>query len=146
MGPEELKRFCPKVRVSPFGCWQWLAGQNGIGYGTFRCGDKLKLAHRASYEHFVGPIPNGLEIDHLCRNRACVNPAHMEVVTHRENTLRGATVTAANARKTHCNRGHRFTEANTYKYGGRPGRYCRACRRLHVLKWDLAKKKERATV
>ena len=83
------------------------------------------LAHRMIYELLVGPIPDGLEIDHLCRNRGCVNPGHMEPVTHRENLMRGDTVAAANPAKTHCIRGHPYDDENTYRYGSH--RYCRAC-------------------
>ncbi len=80
------------------------------------------------YEWFTGPIPAGMEIDHLCRNRACAAPAHLEAVTHHENLLRDETLTAANAAKTHCKRGHLFDEANTMVYRG--SRFCLTCRRL----------------
>lgn len=83
------------------------------------------LAHREAYERANGPIPPGLTIDHLCRNRSCVNPEHLEAVTSRENTLRGFGVTAQNARKSHCVKGHPFNETNTYHQAGR--RQCRAC-------------------
>jgi hypothetical protein len=84
-------------------------------------------AHRLAYQLLVGPIPEGLVIDHLCRNPPCQNPAHMECVTHRENTLRGASPHAMNARKTHCKRGHEFTFQNTY-VDAKGCRSCLACR------------------
>ena len=91
---------------------------------------KIDFAHRVVYEILVGPIPVGLELDHLCRNRACVNPDHLEPVTTRTNLLRGYSPWACRARQTHCKRGHEFTPENTYGTGdGR--RYCRTCRRAH---------------
>lgn len=146
MTSKELKRFWPKIRVTPFGCWAWTASQNCDGYGSFWCEGKLKLAHRAAYEHFVGPIPDGLQTDHLCRNRACANPVHLEVVTSRVNTLRGIGVAAKNAGKGHCKWGHEFTNANTHAFRGdrRPGRKCRTCDRLSARKRYHAKKAEMA--
>lgn len=92
------------------------------------CGQTL-LTHRVAYEAFVGPIPDGLQIDHLCKQTACCNPEHLEAVTCRENLLRGDTLTAAEAAMTHCKRGHPFDEANTYRRADRPNtRGCLACR------------------
>lgn len=109
------------------GCWEWLGSRSG-GYGQITVRRKNHRAHRLIYELLVGPIPAGKQLDHLCRNSACVNPEHLEPVTSRENTLRGVGVTAINKRRTHCHRGHPFTAENTYR---RPeGRYCKACRRL----------------
>lgn len=113
-------------------CWVWTAMLNVSGYGAIRVGSKLDgstrmvHAHRVSYELAVGPIPDGKEIDHLCRNRACINPMHLEAVTKKVNTLRGESFSAMNAAKTHCDRGHRFDDANTYVWRG--WRMCRACR------------------
>ena len=93
-------------------CWEWL-GVRRNGYGRYWDGSRMVQAHRHAYEALVSPIPDGLVIDHLCRNRACVNPAHMEPVTPRENTLRGESPSAKAARKTHCYKGHPFSPDNT---------------------------------
>lgn len=116
-------------------CWIWTAAIDRGGYGRY----KHKAAHRVSYELLVGPIPQGLDLDHLCRVRACVNPSHLEPVTRRENLLRGDTVTARNAAKTHCIHGHEFTHENTYmakKPRGGVARICRACYR----RWDAERR------
>lgn len=107
-------------------CWLWTATINSHGYGQFGISGVLTPPHRVVYEWEVGPIPKGMEIDHLCRVRSCVRPVHLEVVTHRTNTLRGDTVTAINARKTHCPEGHPYDAVNTYI---RPSgsRECRMC-------------------
>src|ERR1043165_2354272 len=110
-------------------CWPWMGSMNGKGYGRFYVGaGKARPAHRIAYELLIGPIPEGLHLDHLCRTTTCVNPAHLEPVTPKENTLRGVGPTAVNATKTHCLRGHEFTPDNTYI---RPNgsRMCRICHR-----------------
>lgn len=137
LGASDFRRFISKVEASPGGCWTWAASVKPAGYGQFRHRRATCYAHRVSYEHFVGPIPDGLEIDHLCRNRLCVNPLHLEPVTRRENTLRAPTVSALNATKTHCPHGHPYDEANTCHSGG--GRYCRACAR------EKMRRRKRAT-
>lgn len=83
-----IDRFMAKVQKRPSGCWEWQAGRSRDGHGNFSVGGRAIRAHRWSYEYFVGPIPDGLVIDHLCVNPPCVNPDHLEPVTHRENTLR----------------------------------------------------------
>ncbi|MEU3102952.1 HNH endonuclease signature motif containing protein [Streptomyces griseoflavus] len=104
------------------------AGQFGEFYGTFRAAGQTTRAHRYAWEQEHGPVPDGLELDHKCRRRNCVNTAHLEVTDHRTNTLRSTAPTAINARKTHCAHGHAFDAANTYR--DRHGhRRCRACRR-----------------
>ncbi len=106
------------------GCWIWDTPHPESGYGQFTNG----TAHRWSYEFFIGEIPVGLELDHLCRNRSCMNPWHLDPVPTAVNVLRGVGPSAINARKTHCIRGHKFTEANTYRAPGNPSaRNCRAC-------------------
>lgn len=120
-------RFWRKVnKDDPSGCWLW-TGAKYRGYGYFRVERKGIRAHRYSYELVKGNIPSGLILDHLCRNKACVNPQHLEPVTIGENVLRGTAPSAVNAKKSHCVRGHRFSEANTYINRGR--RYCKTCRR-----------------
>lgn len=109
-------------------CWLWTGAVDPCGYGRFRA-HVLVSAHRWAYEQFVGRIPDGLELDHACRVRTCVNPAHLEPVTHAENMRRSGPFTP-NANKTHCARGHAFTPENTYEYKTR--RNCRTCNRQNV--------------
>lgn len=107
------------------GCWLWTRAYDGPGYGRLLVGGRKTGAHRLSYEAFVGSIGPGLQVDHLCRNRACVNPSHLEVVTSRINTLRGQGPSAQHARKATCRRGHPYSGANLRVWAGR--RYCHAC-------------------
>jgi hypothetical protein len=124
------ERYWSKVDLSagPDECWPWTGYRNPAGYGDFwsiKNGKDVSLrAHRVSYELLVGPIPEGLVIDHLCRVRHCVNPSHLEPVTVRENTLRGDTP----AKRTHCIHGHEFTPENIIRRPSRPNaRDCRTC-------------------
>lgn len=110
-------------------CWLWAAGKDRYGYGQFSVAGHLVKTHRLAYELLVGPIPAGLQIDHLCRVRSCVNPDHMEPVSCRENVLRGAGVTAVNATKTKCPSSHEYSVANTYIYPD-GSRKCLECNRL----------------
>lgn len=121
------ERFWPKVKVAgPTECWHWIAYIHPSGYGMFRRDGRMNVAHRVAYELIVGEIPDGLVLDHLCRVRHCVNPAHLEPVTEAENILRGISVSAINNRKTHCIRGHELTPENCYSK--RSGvRQCRKC-------------------
>lgn len=121
-----------KVRVTEDGCWEWTNYLERNGYARIWVNRRNVGAHRWSYEHHVGPIPDGLVIDHLCRNPPCVNPDHLEPVTPRENVLRGIAPQVArerNASLTHCKRGHEFTEDNT-RVDRTGGRICLACKRL----------------
>jgi hypothetical protein len=113
---------------SPAGCWEWLGSKDGKGYGQMQNNGRTYLAHRVVYEIECGPIQDEMELDHLCRNPGCVNPAHLEPTTHAENVRRGVSPPAINARKTYCKRGHPFDDENTFiaKSGKRR---CRACDR-----------------
>ncbi len=107
-------------------CWLWKGSRTSHGYGSFSISAHTRTAHRLSWEYINGPIPDGLVIDHLCRVRHCVNPAHMELVSNGENVLRGEGPTARHARLTHCKHGHPFDEQNTRWRNNR--RVCIACR------------------
>lgn len=119
-------RFWEKVDRSagPNACWIWLASHDRKGYAQFGTPDARSTlrAHRIAYEFMVGPIPEGLQLDHLCRNHGCVNPAHLEPVTNRENRLRGTALI------THCPQGHPYSTENTYRNPA-GHRYCITCRR-----------------
>jgi hypothetical protein len=131
LAPEQISRFWSKVVVPDQQslCWNWASTLTSTGYGraSIGTGKREYRAHRIAYELLVGPIPDGHHIDHLCRNRRCVNPAHMQPVAPRVNVLRGVGITAQNAAKTHCKRGHEFTVANTCVSNGQ--RICRTCKR-----------------
>lgn len=118
-------RFWEKAEVDEAGCWVWVAAKTAAGYGTFTVENKTYRSHRVAYQVLAGVIPDGLVTDHLCRVRACVNPAHLDVVTHQVNLLRGETRAAEQVRRTQCPKGHAFDEANT-RYQGRKRR-CRTC-------------------
>jgi len=123
-----------RYTISDTGCWVWSGCLQKDGYGSCNRRMGQSLAHRAFYVFFCGAIPEGKEIDHTCRNRACVNPDHMEPVTHQENVARSVHVPDRhrNGKKTHCKRGHAFDAVNTVleKEGDRQRRKCRTCRNV----------------
>ncbi len=127
--PTAEARFWAKVEKTGT-CWMWTGSAGGGDiqrpYGQFSVNGRLVKAHRFSYELHRGPIPDGLVLDHLCRNTRCVNPAHLEPVTFRENVLRGQGAPAQHARKTHCKWGHELTIDNLAP--GRSWRVCRICK------------------
>lgn len=127
-------RVMTRVSKESNGCWLW-TGPLLRGYGRIfvRRDIGRRQVHRIVWEHLRGEIAPGLQLDHLCRHRHCVNPEHLEPVTPRENTLRSEAFTAKNAQKTSCSRGHPFTPENTYRW--RQGRCCRICLRATQRRW-----------
>lgn len=129
--------FWDKVSPEPnSGCWLWTAAMHRNGYGKIGYLGRTRTTHRLAYEELIGPIPDKLQLDHLCRVRCCVNPNHMEPVTAQTNILRGncpKIVAQRNLSKTHCVRGHEFTAANTRRYG--TSRNCRLCACIHTKKY-----------
>lgn len=135
-------RFWGKLKVDSAGCWVWVMGKTSDGYGQFHITvkggkDRNVLAHRHAYTMLVGNVPQGLCLDHLCRVRACCNPAHLEVVTYRTNILRGVGLAAKNVQTTHCPKGHEYSAENTRMGKLKKGdivrsvvRICRQCARI----------------
>ena len=131
----KIKGFSKTIKVDKNGCWNWLGTHNEGGYGTVYMRGENYMAHRVLYRMFVGNLSRKLQIDHLCRNRDCVNPTHLEQVTLRENILRGVGVTAINAKKTCCIYGHKFDDKNTLPDRTRGGRRCRKCAKIKLREW-----------
>lgn len=136
-----FRSFFIRVDNRTEGCWEWTGSRDKFGYGScylrLRSGPRVfMMAHRVAYAWWAGAIPEGLEIDHLCGNTACVRPDHLEAVTHQTNQRRGRAAT-----KTHCVHGHAFTPATTYLRDGR--RVCRLCRRVRLA--EFAARRGRAS-
>lgn len=132
----QANRFWSNVTgvSEPDGCWLWSGRVDGFGYGHFKNQKRSLKAHRVAWTLKRGPIAIGVTLDHLCRTPRCVNPAHLEAVTNKENIRRGNSPTAANGRKTHCSNGHELTPDNTYRYsfGGGDHRFCKTCSKLRM--------------
>lgn len=142
MSKKQLDKFLLKVEKTS-DCWNWIRGKTRAGYGMAYIDGKFIYAHIASYLHFVGIIQQGLELDHLCRNRACVNPTHLEAVTRKVNTVRGI-ISIINKERgklvTHCRNGHEYTKENTYFHNKRGTRDCRMCRNKRRYNSDLKRR------
>jgi hypothetical protein len=152
----DYERFEAKYVVLDNGCWEWTACRYLTGYAMFWLNGMNMPAHRASFELYVGPIPDGLQLDHLCHtrdelcaggwsclHRRCVNPAHLEPVTHLENVRRGLGGYPALLRaRTHCGNGHEFTPENTKLRRDNNGRICRICKR----EWDRRRQQRRRRI
>lgn len=126
-----IAKFWEKVEKSA-GCWFYRGGKTAGGYGVYEFCGRKERAHRVAYEVVVGPIPDGLQLDHLCRVPACVNPSHLEPVTSRENTMRGAGPTALASRRTRCRRGHPLSGTNLARSRREGWRECRRCLRIRA--------------
>jgi HNH endonuclease len=124
----EWIRFCSKI-IFTDKCWLWKAGKFTSGYGSFCFKGRDVRAHRFAYLQLVGEVPKGLELDHTCDNRHCVNPSCLKPVTHKENTLKGISFSAMNARKTHCKRGHALFGSNVYVIPSTGSRQCLSCQK-----------------
>jgi len=137
MNEKTLTRFLSKFAKTDGDCWTWTATADHKGYGRLGVSGRTLMAHRLSYEHFVAPIPPGMQLDHLCRNRRCVNPAHLEPVTGKENVRRGNTGANLpnNDGRSRCLRDHPLSGDNLYiKPNGR--RVCRQCERIRRRAWQ----------
>lgn len=127
--PDRLQN---KISPEPMsGCWIWTGALSTKGYGRYGIKNRTYAAHRVVFEIFREGIPENMQLDHLCRNRQCVNPDHLEIVSNRENTLRGINFIARNAKATHCPQGHEYNSDNTYlsKYISTISRRCKMCLR-----------------
>ena len=127
----DLERFGLKVSPQTNGCWLWIGGKQGNGYGNYGAGGKQYTVHRFLYEVVRGPVPRGLELDHLCRQRNCVRPSHLEAVTPTENKLRGMGVGGINHRKTHCQNGHPLVPQKSKPHH----RFCPICANERHREW-----------
>lgn len=128
----DVERFASRFQITDT-CWNWTAGKNSHGYGGFYADGKMNHAHRVMYNLVTGKtIEKGMHTDHLCRNTSCVNPRHLEVVTHQENILRGNTIASRNSTKTHCPSGHEYKGDNLY-VDKVNRRYCKTCRNSRYI-------------
>lgn len=122
------ERFENKLKLTPSGCLEFTGAKTAGGYGHFNVGNKMQSAHRFNWERLKGPVPSGLVLDHLCRNRSCVNVNHLRPCTNRENIIApGSLHNKTKREKSQCPKGHQYCHENTYRYKG--GRHCRKCHR-----------------
>lgn len=142
-------KFWSRTKIMPSGCVEWTGYRHNAqkGYGRFKFAGKRMLAHRWAYQWANGPdsIPDGLQLDHLCRNTMCVAPDHLEPVTHTENVRRGTAWDVSgshNAAKTHCSQGHPYDQVNTYYRPDKVGRKCRSCNALTMARARARKEGE----
>lgn len=140
---ELLHRIAARVTVSDSGCWECSYAKDTSGYPQVSYLSRMELAHRAMFVAAKGVIPTALQLDHLCRNRTCCNPAHLEAVLSRENTLRGDTIPARNAAVTHCPHGHPYSPDNAFPSDLRRGKQ-RRCRACHLIKTSERKARQRS--
>ncbi len=140
MTPAQIKAA---VIVTAEGCWQWQHRVDDDGYGRSAFRRSTWLAHRMAWTVFNGEIPSGMVLNHCCRNRRCVNPLHLMVLTRLENTMIGLSPPACNARKVSCEHGHAFDEQNTYRHKGR--RSCRACNAIAAAKYKARSRSKRGS-
>lgn len=138
-----VDRWLTKKVVANGDCWEWTGAKTRNGYGQASLGGVRAMAHRMIYEYFVGPVPSELDLDHLCRVRACVNPWHLEPVSRSENLYRSDRVGKYNLLKTHCPKGHGYTPGNT-RITGKGGRVCRACERSRAQAIRDRKREQRS--
>jgi len=126
---EALSRIASRIEITDSGCWEPSFSRDTSGYAQVSFMSGMELVHRITFTAFHGYIPSRLQIDHLCRNRACCNPAHLEAVSPRDNSLRGDTIIARNAAVTHCPKGHKYGPENSFPSDLKRGkqRRCRAC-------------------
>ena len=146
-GKTLAERFATRIKIIESGCWEWQGGINRNGYGIFDGNVGFNNPHRFACVVVNGAIPDNLVCDHLCRNRKCANPNHLEIVTRSENTKRGLIPImnreAARA-QTHCKRGHALSEDNLYRYNG--SRHCRACALMRAAQSKSARRLKAAAV
>lgn len=128
----DINRILVKVEIIE-SCWIWNGVPSTSGYGKISIENTPKYTHRVMFEYYYGQICPDLQIDHLCKNKLCVNPIHLEQVSQKTNILRSECPSAINARKTHCKRGHEFNDTNTAIVKNR--RVCRSCRRMRLQMW-----------
>lgn len=139
---KDVKRFWQRISPEPMsGCWLWLGSWDKQSYGQMQFGGRVQKAHRVSYEMHKGPIPQGLHIDHLCRNPYCVNPDHLEAVTQRVNTMRGISPIAVRFVAALCPNGHEYTAENTTHYKTGVRRCIQCTKGVNRRQWINRKKR-----